>query len=317
MTIISAKRNIAKHIRYKFASPLVPTCQDIKSAISMDEILYYILQSEGCHIQGGSTPNLDYNTVLKQIVAEENQYLRQMYLITKVFRDFILMKGHMKKHGKSRDIDIDMNAIFSNINSIIALTLQVIQTMEDALDAKESDSVPVVSHFFTDIAETMMFDDYIKFAEDILSDNFKIEFKNVLSRSDVSNDVKYYLPMLLQEPIYHCFHYHKYITSLMNATTLLDEKSSFKQVLSMLNGPMYNVTTIMMEMPGYFGSIRKTPTDMCHSTFQRGWQMEQHGDQQLKMSKLGKQVCPISDLPPHVTFDQLSCNIYEGPLLVA
>ena len=69
----------------------------------------------------------------------------------------------------------------------------------------------------------MAFNDYVNYAKDILSHNFKITLDEVLSRKSVAealdrsagfgyrNAVKYYLPMLLQGPIYHCFHYGKYI----------------------------------------------------------------------------------------------------------
>ena len=73
-----------------------------------------------------------------------------------------------------------------------------------------------------DLAEAMEFDVYVNYAKDILSSKFKNTLDVLLSRSDVSEAcrsagagykiaVKYYLPMLLKGPIYHCFHYRKYI----------------------------------------------------------------------------------------------------------
>ena len=79
---------------------------------------------------------------------------------------------------------------------------------------------------YLDLAEAMEFDVYVNYAKDILSSNFKQTFDGLLSRSDVldacrlaglgyKNALKYYLPMLLQGPIYHCFHYRKYIEVIL------------------------------------------------------------------------------------------------------
>ena len=73
----------------------------------------------------------------------------------------------------------------------------------------------------------MEFDVYVNYAKDILSSKFKNTLDVLLSRSDVSEccrsagagykiAVKYYLPMLLKGPIYHCFHYRKYIEVIFN-----------------------------------------------------------------------------------------------------
>ena len=66
----------------------------------------------------------------------------------------------------------------------------------------------------------MEFNVYEDYAQNILANKNTLD--GLLNRSDVSDAcrvagpgyriaVKYYLPMLLQGPIYHCFHYRKYI----------------------------------------------------------------------------------------------------------
>ena len=258
---LSVKQNLVKNIKYKLPGSSVLTTADIKKAISIEEILPLVLQSEGYKGQCGSDTNLGYDAIIKDIIAEENLYLRQLHLIAKVFRDFILMKSKALKI----DFDDRLDAIFCNINSIISLTMQVIISMEDLLELKDlSDGRPQASDFFYDVAETKVFDDYVKFTEDVLSEKFKCTFEELITRSDVSNDVKYYLPMLLQEPIYHFFQYHRYVKNFRLITSSEDEKRSLDQVLGMLNDPLYKVITTVMQMPGYFGSIKRTPVDIFH-----------------------------------------------------
>ena len=95
----------------------------------------------------------------------------------------------------------------------------------------------------------MEFDVYVNYAKDILSSKFKNTLDGLLNRPDVSDAcriagsgykiaVKYYLPMLLQGPIYHCFHYRKYIEvriyprqkkGKLQQKTILFQKIKFKQ----------------------------------------------------------------------------------------
>ena len=82
MTILNAKNNIAKHIRYKSSCPEAISFQDIKSAISMDEILQYLLESEECCTQFNSNSGKYVNS---KSYYEISPYLRHIrYLIVPI-----------------------------------------------------------------------------------------------------------------------------------------------------------------------------------------------------------------------------------------
>ena len=305
---LSMRQKLVTHVKYNLSFRSVLTTQDIKSAISLDEILPLVFQAEGYKARNSSNSVTGYEATIKDIITEENLYLRQLHLISKVFRDFILMKSKALKI----DFEERLDMIFSNINSIISLTMQVIIAMEDLLEIKNEDTRPYAGDFFWEFAETMMFDEYVKFAEDVLSEKFKRLFGELLVRQDVSNDVKYYLPMLLQEPIYHFFHYHKYVKNIMHSSSSDDEKRSLAQVLGMLNDPLYKVITIVMQMPGYFGSIKRTPVDIFHHHLeQRENRRSENGEDEGEDTEGS-----ITNLPPEFPLQLLATHVYEGPLMV-
>ena len=312
MKILNVKQATVKRVRCRKELTLrsVLTCKDAQSAKNIDEILPLVFQSDGYGTQSELNNNPDYGATIKEIITEENHYLRQLHLISKVFRDFILMKSKALKI----DFEDRLGAIFSNINEIITLTTQVIIYMEDLLEIKEEDGKQFAGDFFWEVAETMMFDVYVKFSEDIVSEKFKRTFEDLRTRPDVSNDVKFYLPMLLQEPIYHFFHYHKYIKNLMNATLSEEENHSLVQVLGMINDPLYKVITTVMQMPGYFGSIERTPIDVYHHQLEQKTKFS--AELNVEEEDIEDTEGSITNWPLEVQLDYLANNIYQGSLMV-
>lgn len=78
--------------------------------------------------------------MVKDIIADEKQYLRELQMITKVFGDAVLMKSDASK--------LELNAIFSNVNDITELTMSVITLLEDTIEMKEEDNEPAVGSCF-------------------------------------------------------------------------------------------------------------------------------------------------------------------------
>lgn len=165
---------------------------------------------------------LTYDEVVKDLIMDEKQYQRDLFMITKVFRDLI------QQHGIASASELE--AIFSNVNDVTELTMTLIGSLEDTLEMTEEDNVPAIGSCFEELAEAVEFDVYAKFAYDILSPKFSFTLDALLSRQEVSDAllstghgfraaVKFYLPMLLLEPIYHCFHYFKYIAVSPNKGT--------------------------------------------------------------------------------------------------
>ena len=55
-------------------------------------------------------PAQTYDEIVKELIADEKQYLRDLHMITKVFRDVV-----MKQDAISSS---ELDAIFSNINEV-------------------------------------------------------------------------------------------------------------------------------------------------------------------------------------------------------
>ena len=60
--------------------------------------------------------------------------------LVQVFGDAVLMKSNASK--------VELNAIFSNVNDITELTMQVITLLEDTIEMKEEDNEPAVGSCF-------------------------------------------------------------------------------------------------------------------------------------------------------------------------
>ena len=75
-----------------------------------------------------------YDEVVKDLIMDEKQYLRDLQMITKVFRDTLQKSCH------GRDIDI----VFSNINELMELTMTLISSLEDTLEMTEEGNVPAI-----------------------------------------------------------------------------------------------------------------------------------------------------------------------------
>ena len=133
-------------------------------------------------------------------------------MITKVFRE------HMLELASTTELD----AIFSNINDITELTTTLIGSLEDTLEMSEDGQVTAIGSCFEELAEAEEFEVYEKYARDVLNVDSRTKFEELLSQQDVSDKlqssgqgfreaVKFYLPKLLLGPVFHCFHYFKYI----------------------------------------------------------------------------------------------------------
>ena len=155
-----------------------------------------------------------YDGTVKELIADEKQYLRDLNMITKVFRDLI----QKPKLASAEELE----AIFSNIIDVTELTMTLIGSVEDTLEMTEEDKVPAIGSCFEELAEAEEFDVYEKYAMDILSPKFRTALDALLCKAETvyalqqagpgyKKAFKYYLPVLLMEPVYHCFLYFKYI----------------------------------------------------------------------------------------------------------
>ena len=168
-----------------------------------------------------------YDEVVKDMIADEKQYLRDLHMITKVFKE-IIQKG-IGSSSSGSEIDV----IFSNIPDITELTVTLTSSIEDALEMTEEGNVPIIGPCFEELAEAEEFDVYDKYAKDILSPKSRQTLEALLPKQIVSEAlrscgkgfreaVKFYLPKLLLGPIYHCFQYFNYIEVTDETSSLFD-----------------------------------------------------------------------------------------------
>jgi len=222
--------------------------EDVKVAICADKALmdmFYqeeVLYEERSHGLFRNRPAQTYDEVVRDLIMCEKSYLRDLNMITKVFRLQIL-----KAEFAAPD---EVDAIFSNITDIVELTITLISSLEDTLEMAEEGQVTAVGPCFEELAEAEEFDVYEKFAFEVLSTQSSQYLVNIISRPEVADKlhssghgfkeaVKFYLPKLILGPVSHCFHYFKYIDLLTKLTQNEEERDTLKQVTAMLS-PLQN-----------------------------------------------------------------------------
>ena len=219
-------------------------------------------------------PQVTYDQVVRDLIQEERQYLRDLHLIMKVFREQLATLSPPPSPA-------ELDAIFSNIEDIYELTVTLLGSLEDTLEtvaeegaaAKEGQAknqasssssaagvegagaqdlpanlpppAPAVGCCFEELAEAAEFDVYDRYAKDILSPSCRDALQAVLSRPDVSHSlatggrgfreaVRYYLPKLLVTPVYHCFTYFDAVRVLHRLSPTKEDRESLEQVEGLL-----------------------------------------------------------------------------------
>uniref|UniRef100_A0A8C3LJH9 SOS Ras/Rho guanine nucleotide exchange factor 2 n=1 Tax=Chrysolophus pictus TaxID=9089 RepID=A0A8C3LJH9_CHRPC len=187
--------------------------QDIKVSMCADKVLMDMFDQDDiglvslCEDEPSSSGELNYYDLVRNEIAEERQYLRELNLIIKVFREAFLSN---RKLFTPNDIDV----VFSNISDIHELTVKLLGLIEDTVEmTDESSPHPLAGSCFEDLAEEQAFDPYETLSQDILSPQFH-EVLRALSCPGLSSTaegfkeaVRYVLPRLMLIPVYHCLHY--------------------------------------------------------------------------------------------------------------
>lgn len=216
-----------------------------------------------------------YNDIVKELIKEERQFLRELHLIIKVFREpFMrllttsssvpntptLVQSPNAQSGDqtvfsrlsnnvqySNDEPIicekDIELIFSNVNDIYLFSISFLSLMEDTIEMDDA-----IGFCFEEMAESVEFDVFERFAEEVFGENKQphqqlrdlFENQRVVSCLNTSGKsmllcIKYVLPKLLNSIIVHCMHYFDYIKLLMNKTPNEDERESLRQSEGLLN----------------------------------------------------------------------------------
>ncbi|KAJ4920538.1 hypothetical protein JOQ06_022671, partial [Pogonophryne albipinna] len=165
--------------------------QDIKVSMCADKVLMDMFDQEEdiglmsqCTEEPSSSGELTYDDLVRLEIAEERQYLRELDLIIKVFRQHFLSNP---KIFTPQDVEV----IFSNILDIHELTVKLLGLIEDAVEMTADGSPhPLVGSCFEDLAEEQAFDPYETLSQDILSKDFHEHFNNLMACSTAGHYFK-------------------------------------------------------------------------------------------------------------------------------
>ncbi|GIY92459.1 son of sevenless homolog 2 [Caerostris extrusa] len=229
--ILKLAGNYVKNIRH-----VEITCQDIKVAMCADKVLMDMFyQDEDVALSIEEEPirrtSLTYDEVVKDLIHEEKQYIRDLNMIIKVFRE-----PFVEIFYKSKELDV----IFSNILEIYDFSVSLLGTFEDALEMDEENRNPSIGTCYLELAENQEFDVYDKYAHDILMIESRDKLMTLLQQPNVKHSlqsaghgftqaVKYVLPKLLLGPIFHCFMYFDFLKVLKKLTPSDEDKDSLEQ----------------------------------------------------------------------------------------
>uniref|UniRef100_A0A671RDB0 Son of sevenless homolog 1-like n=1 Tax=Sinocyclocheilus anshuiensis TaxID=1608454 RepID=A0A671RDB0_9TELE len=172
-------------------------------------------------------------------MAEVRQYLRDLNLIIRVFREpFSFNTMLFSPH--------DVENIFSRIVDIHEVTVKLLGLIEDTVEMTDEGSPhPLVGSCFEDLAEELAFDPYETYAQDILRSGFHDHFLSQLSKPGAAiylqsicegfkEAVQYVLPRLLLTPLYHCLHYFEMLKQLEEKSEDEEDKQCLKQAITAL-----------------------------------------------------------------------------------
>uniref|UniRef100_S4RG01 Son of sevenless homolog 2 (Drosophila) n=1 Tax=Petromyzon marinus TaxID=7757 RepID=S4RG01_PETMA len=224
------------------------TQQDIKVAMCADKVLMDMFQQDddadlSSVLSGDEEPSAaceqTYDDLVKALIAEERQYLRELNLILRVFREPLASSP-----GLFSSNDLDM--VFSRILDVHELTVKLLGLMEDTVEmTDESSPHPLVGSCFEDMAEEQAFDPYEIYTQEILRSGYHDHFLGLMSKPGAANylrsigegfkeAVQYMLPRLLLRPIYHCLHYFELLKQLEEKSEEEEDRECLKQAITAL-----------------------------------------------------------------------------------
>ncbi|XP_034944286.1 protein son of sevenless [Chelonus insularis] len=233
--ILKLAGNYVKNIHHVEIS-----CEDIRVAMYADMVLMDMFYQDEC-IEGpqsslGAVVSQTYEESVRDLIHDERHYLRDLYMIIKVFREEIA------KLAQDRN---ELETLFSNIMDIYEVTVTLLGSLEDIMEITEERQTPTVGSCFEELAEAAEFDVYIKYAKDMNSPASREVLTKLLSRPEANaalraaghgfkEAVKYYLPKLLLQPVWHCFLYFEYIEVLHKRTPNIEDSETLEQVQGLL-----------------------------------------------------------------------------------
>uniref|UniRef100_A0A673YWX4 Son of sevenless homolog 1 (Drosophila) n=1 Tax=Salmo trutta TaxID=8032 RepID=A0A673YWX4_SALTR len=242
--ILKLAGNYVRNIRHYEISQ-----QDITVAMCADKVLMDMFHQDEEDISGfplmdeepSTSEEQTYYDLVKTFMAEVRQYLRDLNLIIKVFRETLFDSGLFPLLFSPLTTNI-----FSRIVDIHEVTLKLLGLIEDTVEMTDEGSPhPLVGSCFEDLAEELAFDPYETYAQDILRTGFHDHFLSQLSKPGAASylqsicegfkeAVQYVLPRLLLTPVYHCLHYFEILKQLEEKSEDEEDKECLKQAITAL-----------------------------------------------------------------------------------
>ncbi|GAB6020519.1 hypothetical protein CHUAL_003203 [Chamberlinius hualienensis] len=229
--ILKLAGNYVKNIRHSEI-----TCPDVKVAMNADKVLmdmFYPDDDVNLSIEEEpiNRKSQTYDELVKDLIHEEKQYLRDLNMIIRVFRE-----PFVNLLPKNKDLDI----LDSCIMDVYEFTVKLLVSLEDTIEMTEENESPTLGSRFEELAETAEFDVYERYAQELVRPLWKYKLLGLVHQSDLSLTlqsaghnfvpaVKYVLPKLLLGPIYHCFQYFVNIKALLKLTPSEDDRESLEQ----------------------------------------------------------------------------------------
>ncbi|OXU26718.1 hypothetical protein TSAR_013174 [Trichomalopsis sarcophagae] len=225
--------------------------EDVRVAIDADSVLMDMFHQDDC-AEGAQTGlatvvSQTYEESVRDLIHDERHYLRDLHMIIKVFREEIM---------KLTQDRTELEMLFSNIIDIYETTVNLLGSLEDIMEITEEKQTPTVGSCFEELAEAEEFDAYIKYAKEINSPACRDVLTRLLSRPEANaalraaghgfrEAVKYYLPKLLMQPVWHCFLYFDYIKVLQKRTPSIEDRETLEQVQGLLRPLQLNLQDIL------------------------------------------------------------------------
>ncbi|KAM6939556.1 LOW QUALITY PROTEIN: son of sevenless homolog 1 [Xenentodon cancila] len=223
------------------------TKQDITVAMCADKVLMDMFHQDEEDIS--SFPLMDeepstneeqvYYELVKSFIADGWQYLRQLNLLIKVFREPFNSSVMLFSQN-------DVDSIFSQIVDVHEVTVKLLGLIEDTVEMTDEGSPhPLVGSCFEDLAEELAFDPYETYARDVLRPGFQEYFLSQVSKPGAAfhlqsicegfkEAVQYVLPRLLLTPVYHCLHMFEILKQLEEKSEDQEDKECLKQAITAL-----------------------------------------------------------------------------------
>lgn len=169
-----------------------------------------------------------YEDAVRELMASERAYLRELRMLVYVFREELLKLGAAPK---------DLDVVFSCLGDICELTVTLLGSLEDAVEMAQEHGMACVGSCLEELAEAKEFDVYVRYGEDVTSVEGRSVLKRLLTGPEVESKLasagqsmrlalRYHLPSLLLTPVRHGRLYLEHIIHLKSLSTVKEDQEA-------------------------------------------------------------------------------------------